>query len=420
MQMSAGTRRMCVAVLVLAGAVWVAWRGFRVTSTGDYAVDYGPAMNALLAGHVGAFFSALPTNGAGGSLLLRAPAAVVGKLLGAGQLAIFRFGALACVLAAGAVGLTLARAMRAEARSWVARAAVVGLFVLGPAVLDAITFGHPEEPLGAALCIGAVLLSGRDRAVLAGAALGLAIICKPWGVLAVFPVMLAAPGGRLRISAGDGRLRIAAVAGAIAAAWTAGAYLASPEHFSRIILGAGTAVVAHPVDLWWPLARLHIAPGITPAYLPPRLVADHARELAVLLSIPLAIPLALRRERSIEVCLALLALLFLVRCLLDPSNHVYYQAPFVLALCAYEARTRGLPVLSLLSLAGVWLVFHVISGTGNLTAQFIAYLTITLPLAAVLARVVVRASRRTRFADRPARLSLARSSSPAARPIEGR
>ena len=99
-------------------------------------------------------------------------------------------------------------------------------------------------------------------------------------------------------------------------------------------------------------------------------------------------------EPSTEACLALLALLFVVRCLLDPSNHVYYQVPFVLALCAWEARTRGLPVLSLLSLAGFYLVFHVISGTGSLTAQFVAYLAITLPIACVLLTVVLPTGRR--------------------------
>ena len=42
-------------------------------------------------------------------------------------------------------------------------------------------YGHPEEPLGAALCIGAVLVAATSRSELAGALLGLAVINKPGG-----------------------------------------------------------------------------------------------------------------------------------------------------------------------------------------------------------------------------------------------
>jgi hypothetical protein len=375
--MGTGVRRAAAVLFVAVGAVWVAWLGFRTQTTGDYQGDYAPAMNALLAGHVGAFFEHLPTNGAGGSLLLRAPAALAGKLLLGGQLAIFRFGALACMIVVGGLGLVLARGMRAAGSQPVARVAVIGLCLAAPAILDAIFFGHPEEPLGAALCVGAVLLAADGRSTLAGVVLGLAVINKPWGVLAIAPVLLAARGGRVRL---------AVVAGSIGAAWVASAWLASPAHFGRIVLGASTSVVAHPVDLWWPFAHLHTAAGVTPAYFPPRLISDHARELAVLLSIPLSIPLARRPERSVDACLALLALLFLGRCALDPSNHVYYQVPLVIALVAWEARSSGAPVLALLATAAFWLTFHTVSGTGSLNAQYAAYLATVLPLAAVLAR----------------------------------
>jgi hypothetical protein len=87
-----------------------------------------------------------------------------------------------------------------------------------------------------------------------------------------------------------------------------------------------------------------------------------------------------------EQCLALLALLFLIRCLLDPSNHVYYQVPFVVALAAYEVRGGRAPVTALLALAGFWLVFHTISGLGSLDLQFVAYLAVSLPLLMVVAR----------------------------------
>ena len=69
---------------------------------------------------------------------------------------------------------------------------MVGLLLLAPAMLDAIRFGHPEEALGAVLCIVAVLLAGENRSTAAGLVLGLAIINKPWGVLALPPALLAA------------------------------------------------------------------------------------------------------------------------------------------------------------------------------------------------------------------------------------
>ena len=362
---------------VLAGAVYGAWLGFGVQTMGDYPVDYGAAMHALLGGHLGAFFANLPTNGAGGSLLLRAPAAMIGRLLVGGQLAEFRFGALACLLAAGALGMALAARMGRTGAPPIARACVLGLCVLAPVVLDSIRFGHPEEPLGAALCVAAVLLAASSRTGFAGIALGLAMVNKPWGVLAVAPVLLAARERQLRLLLG---------AAGICLSWTLAAYLGDQAHFGRIVAGASTSVVAHPVDLWWPLAHLHLAPGVEPAYFPPAVLASHARELAVLLALPLSLPLLRRSQRSTDDCLALVALLFLLRCLLDPSNHVYYQVPFVLALTAWESRTHRYPVASLVATAGFFAIFHTISGTGSLTAQFLGFLVIALPLVAVLLR----------------------------------
>ncbi len=390
-------RRYGLAAVVALGALWGAWLGFRIQTMGDYPVDYAPAMNALLGGHVAAFFAHLPTNGAGGSILLRAPAAFVGKLLIGSQLAMFRFGALGCLLATGLLGLWLARELEARGGGRSAQVATVGMCLFAPAILDAIRFGHPEEPLGAALCVGAVLAAGADRSNLAGILLGCAVINKPWGVLAIAPVLLAAPEHR--------RVGIGARAGAIAGAWTVAVYLAAPARAAKIVIGASTSVVAHPVDLWWPLAHLQHVPGVTAAYFPPRLVSGHARALAVLLVIPLSLPLARRRVRSIAGCLALLALLFLVRCLLDPSNHVYYQVPVVIALTAWEVRARGRPMLALVATAGFWLVFHTVSGIGSLDIQYLSYLAVALPLLGVLVRPAFGRDGGDLVAERPRRLS---------------
>ena len=380
-------RRLVAPALVLLGAVYVAWLGFGVQTTGDYPVWFAPAANALLAGHPVEFFHLLPDDGAGGSLILRLPGALIGKALGLGQLGEFRFGALECGLVLGGLGLWLARDMRLRGRAPVARAAVVGLCVMVPALLDAIYFGHPEEPLGAALSVGAVLLAGDERPGLAGLALGLAIVNKPWGVLAIAPALLAAPRGRRRL---------AAVAGGLAAAWFLTTYLAAPSHFAASL--SAISPVAHPEELWWPLARLSASPGTTPYYFLPGTVVAHARELAVIVAAGLSLGLV-RAGRSVENCLALLTLAFLMRCMLDPSDHIYYHVPFVIALIAWEARTRGAPVLALLATGLLWLVFHTVSGVAGVNAQFAAYVAVTVPLAVVLLRPAVGLGARPRGAS---------------------
>jgi hypothetical protein len=354
---------------------------------------FASSMNALLVGHLGAFFRELPEDGAGGSVVLRAPAALLGKLLVGGQLAIFRFGALESVLAVGGVGVWLARSMRTERRAMVARVGVVGLCVFVPALLDAILFGHPEEPLGAALCVAAVLLADGEHPTLAGFALGLAIINKPWGIFAIAPTLLAAR---------HGRVQIASLAGAIAGAWFATAYLAAPDHFGQSL--SALTSVAHSQELWWPLGHLASSPGLTPAYALPSFVGAHARELVVLLAAGLALPLARRSDRTTGDCLALLALVFLLRCLLDPSDHVYYHVPFVIALVAWESRTRGAPILALLATGLLWLVFHTVSGVAGLDVQFFAYIAVTVPFVVVLEREVLgrAAPGRGGLASRPA------------------
>ena len=110
--------------------------------------------------------------------------------------------ALACELGAGALGLVLARDMRERGLPLVSRIATVGLCVLAGAILDAIFFAHPEETLGATLCVAAVLLSGANRPTLAGVALGCALINKPWGVFAIAPVILASQSGLRRTGVG--------------------------------------------------------------------------------------------------------------------------------------------------------------------------------------------------------------------------
>jgi hypothetical protein len=363
-----------VGLVVVLAAAYVACVGFGVQTMGDYGPDFAPAMAALLGGHLHAFFASVPTDGAGGSIVLRAPAGLIARAFGGGELGVFRAGAFECVLTLGGLGLVLAAGMRRRHAPAVGRLALVGLLVLAPLLTGAVLFGHPEEALGAALCVGSVLLASDRAPALAGIALGLAVVNKPWGVIAAVPALLAAPRAD--------RVRLAASAALLAVPWFAASALVAPAAFSRV-LGA-VWPVAHPAGIWWPLATPTIAPGGMHVWFTPGFLASHGRELIVLIPVAATLALAPFGDRTPKRCLALLALAFLLRCLVDPSNHFYYHLPFLVALAAYESRTRGAPVLALLATGLLWLVFHTVAGIGSLQVQFLAYLGVTLPLLAAL------------------------------------
>jgi hypothetical protein len=60
-----------------------------------------------------------------------------------------------------------------------------------------------------------------------------------------------------------------------------------------------------------------------------------------------------------------LALVLLLRCVLDPVDNEYYHAPFLLALLAYETVTRRrIPVATVFSAAGLWVTFDLLDVHG--------------------------------------------------------
>jgi hypothetical protein len=369
-------------------AIYVAFQGFAAQSLGDYGTEAAPAMNALLAGHIHAFFGLEPAYG--GSLLLRAPFALAAKLLGGGQLAVYRAGAFVCVLACGLLGVWLVTRMRKRSQPAVAWLPVLLIFALAPLITGAIVTGHPEEALGASLCVAAVLLAAAGRASIAGLALGLAIVTKQWGVLAALPALLAVPAG----SGARARIRLAAIAAALPAIQLLVAHVEAGGGQLVLVRGAQTAGFAHAFDLWWPLAHAtrHLAVGTPPLWItswsPPPFVAGHAHELIVALSVPLAAVVVRRHgwTPSLETCLALLALLFLLRCVLDPQDLFYYHLPLIVALAAWEGYARrGAPWLTLSSLLLLYVVFDQISpADAHSWADFWAYIAVTLPLGAYL------------------------------------
>jgi hypothetical protein len=327
-------------------------------SSGDYGQDSGPAIAALVAGHVHAFFAVQPLMGSF-SVLVRVPFALAAKLAGGGHLAMYDAGVVPCVLAACAlaVGLILVRERRRDALLLI----IPLLAVISPASRDAVRSGHPEEILGGALCVAAVLLASR-RTIWAGVALGLAVATKQWALVAVVPVILAAPRER--------RIALTVVAASVGAVLTVPLVAGDYSMFAHISRQAATSpTTTGRATIWFLAARpehilLHLPPGFPSGvtiYRIPALIAQATHPLIIALALVLAL-LAWRRRGD---PLALLALVLLLRCLLDPVDNEYYHAPFLLALLAYEAVARGrIPVVTVFSAAGLWLTFDVLDVHG--------------------------------------------------------
>ena len=339
-------------VVVLAGLSL--WALELQASLSEYLGDAGPAVNALVAGHIHRFLTVQPLMGSF-SVLVRAPFALAAKLGGGGELAEYRAGVLVCALAAAAVGVWLVRLRQVPPSSLLL---VPVLAILTPASVQAVHDGHPEEILGGALCVAAVLLAPR-RAVWAGVVLGLAIATKQWAVVAVPPVFLAAPRGR--------RVRLVLVAAGAAALLTLPFLTANPSTFVHRSHQASVAPASTVrATVWFLGARatrvpLHLGAGLPTSftvYRIPSLLAQATHPLIVLLAPLLGFFVWRRRGDP----LALLALLLLLRCVLDPGDNEYYHAPFLLALLAWETvrgrDLRGVPLVTLLACGGLWLTFR--------------------------------------------------------------
>ena len=228
--------------MAAAATAAMAWLGLYGFGWNDYEVEARPAVDTLVHGHLGAFFALAPVYG--GSLLERAPFALAPSLWGGGELAVYRMLALPCLLAALALGLVLLARARSQGSGLLTQAVALGLCVANPLTLAALELGHPDELLGGALCVAAVLLAVRGRPAWAGLALGAAVANKQWALLALGPVLLALPARRaLCVS----------VAGAVSVALFAPFALFGSSAFAGGLRAAATpdSTIFQPWQLWW-------------------------------------------------------------------------------------------------------------------------------------------------------------------------
>lgn len=387
--------RPCAVGLAMSGLgiLTILWLGFYGVAWTDYDNEARPAFSALIEGHVLRALQLAPAYG--GSLVLRAPFALMPGLWGGGSLAVYRLVALPCLVVAAGVGLWIVREMRAAARSRLARALLLGLFVVNPITIRAGELGHPEELLSGALAVAAVLAAGRGRSVWAGVLLGIAIANKEWALVATGPVLLALPARRIRALL---------VTGVVVGAVVGPLVLAGGAFSARLAAAASVnsaSPIFQPTQIWWFFgAHGHLVHGLfgdpKPGY---RAGVGWAISLShpliILLSAPLTL-LAAREPRRPHVGLLLLALLFLLRAELDVWDTIYYGLPFVLALATWEALSfERPPVCALAATAVAWIVF--VWAPVNLTAdgQSLLFLAAALPATGALLFALYAPSRST-------------------------
>ncbi len=391
------------AFLAAAGAGTMAWLGLYGFTWNDYEAEAQPAFEALRSGHVLEFLRLAPAYG--GSLVERAPFALLPGLWGGGALAVYRAVAVPCLLATAALGVWLVSRMRAQGCSRLARGVALGVCVANPITLRALELGHPEELLGACLCVAAVLLaarssSARDHSLLAGVLLGLAIANKEWALLGAAPVLLAlAPGRRLRCLAST--CVSCAVVLAPLALVGSGGFVAS----ARAAAAPGAVALFKPWQLWWffgHYSSLARGPSGLPQHgyrLGPAWTGVVSHPLIIATGAALALALWLRsRRRPLpeQQALLALALIFLLRCLLDTWDEAYYPLPFVLALLAWEigAYAQRPPVLALAASALVWFNFLWLESHASADVQAAIFLAWTVPLAGWLSLRLYHGERR--------------------------
>ena len=355
----------------------------------DYFTDAGGAIDALARGDWTGFFANQPLMGSF-SLFVRVP--FVLPVFDGTLDAVYYAGAVPCLIATVVLGLALARLLADRGQPAAVQGLAAGLATINPLTFKALHWGHPEELLAAALCVGAVLAALRGRSLWAGLLLGLALATKQWALLAVLPALLAAP---------DRRLALLAVSGAVAAVLTIPLLLADTSSFNNVAQsaagqGAGGASTT-PWNVWWPLANLVTLPGGQERWMAPSWVATVSHPAIVLAALPLSALLWRRADRRSDDALLLLALLFLLRCMLDNWNNDYYHVPFFLSLLAWETvRRPGAPRLTLAVAVLLGLSFWpeqtriFADSVDQAPLLFGFYVAWTVPLAVALAAVLYR------------------------------
>jgi hypothetical protein len=370
-----GLRLAGLAVLGLIGVVAFTWYRGKI---GDYPQEAEPSVDALARGDFWEAVNRQPNMGPF-SVVLRAPFVAVAHAFGAGDLVSYRVGAVPCVAAAAVFGAGLVRWFPSAARPRVLGVLIVLLAVATPQAADAIELGHPEELLGGAMSVGAVVAGLRGKYVWAALLLGLAIATKQWALLAIGPTILAV--GRPHW------WRVTVAAAGIVTVLLLPALLASHERLESATREAASAPARVNYQSWWYLLDREL-----PAWLP-----QYTKPAIVLSAIPLTL-LAYRRGNGARSALPLLALLFLIRCVFDTQTNAYYHVPLLLTLLAWDMQTRRILPYATLAVVGLLVVTNsYLASPDRLYVPSVFYFLWTAGLAAYLVATLLS----SRFARSP-------------------
>jgi hypothetical protein len=357
---------------------------YRFGSLGDYPQkSVGRTISSVLDGHVVVLLDA-QVDGGPFSMLIRLPFALGASLLRGDEVDIYRWGSVPCIAAGALLGVLLAWSMKAVGQPAFARVATVAVCAINPLTVDALSVGHPEEILTAALAAGAMLVLLRGYVGWSAALFGLAVVSKQWAFLAAAPLLLAVLLRHVSL------VRYALVAGVVIVAFSLPYAVRSPDGFveAQVETGVGGYDVVDRYTVWRLFAHRERVP-IDPVagrsevevLRAPGWTESLVRPLVALLSWLLVIPLLLRRKLLAPTDAALfMAMVFLLRCTLDPVDNQYYHLPLLFALLTWECLSiRGIPILSLI-VAFVWELSPGFGGLlgGDPHAAF--YLSWTTPL----------------------------------------
>jgi hypothetical protein len=305
------------------------------------------------------------------SLLLRVPFAAVGHLLDNSDLTLYRLGVFACIVAVALLAVNAASLMRRRlGLSLLIAGAMAVVWVLNPVTFRAISWGHPEEIVGAALLGTSAICAYLGYWSWAAVALGAAFATKQWAAL-VFPLLV------LLLPAAH-RVRFSALTAAVAIVLVLPMYLGNTDRFEKVNQRLNSdSAAATPTNVWWQStepAKVGYSGGArVPTEIPRRLSHPLIAVLA------LGLPLLWHRRRWD--LLGLLPILMLLRCTLDPFSYSYHHAPLVIGLAAFEAvGRRRLPIAALLTSACIqastWAAPHLSSNT--LQAVYLGWTTVLL------------------------------------------
>jgi Glycosyltransferase family 87 len=399
-------------LILIVGTALVA----RAAATAPMGADYvgssldvnrsGDAVQALGEGNFARFFETQPAIGPV-SIVVRAPFAAAAGIshdlvalpesahgvppvampdrLFDSQLRLYRWGTFPCMLALVLLAAAAAAMLARRGQSLIVQLITGGAILLIPLWHNALTLGHPEEFLTTALTFGALLAAVKGRVTTAGVLFGIALASKQWAILALPALALAVQPQLSR------RVVVASIATFVALMIPMA--IGDPDRFAHTLTAGSTASngFVGADTLWFPLAPEHdvrVYDGLQYKTIPRRDLSHAVKRalhpLIVLIAALLAFALWRRRGRlDVAALFQLLALVFLLRCMLDPVSNGYYHAPFLVALALYEGFSGRPPILAVAAGAAFLPRFGI--DLESLRTANAIYLAWSIPLAGWLA-----------------------------------